>query len=253
MTRTLQVALNGDSAHPTMPRTPSEIAADAAACVAAGANLLHLHAFDDDGVESLAERPVRAAIEAVRRSCPGVPISMTTFAGIEPDPRRRLAAVESWSVLPELIPANQGEPGILELTEVMAARGVGVEACVFTVAEAEELVRRGGVARFRRVVVEPMESDPDEACAHAAAMDEVLRAAGLSVERVHHGVGAASWPVLRQAAASGHGVRTGIEDVGTLPDGSDADGNVALVRAAAAILRATRDGGPGGHGAACGS
>ncbi|MCS5497952.1 3-keto-5-aminohexanoate cleavage protein [Cnuibacter physcomitrellae] len=53
----LQIALNGDSTHPAMPRTADEIARDAAECVAAGATLLHLHAFDDDGRESL--EPVR--------------------------------------------------------------------------------------------------------------------------------------------------------------------------------------------------
>ena len=90
---------------------------------------------------------------------------------------------------------------------------------MFTVADAELLVRRGGVHRFRRVVVEPMEPDPAQACAHAIAMEEVLRTAGTGIEQLHHGMGTASWPVLRQAAARGHGVRTGIEDVGTLPDG----------------------------------
>lgn len=64
--RTLQVALNGDSSHPAMPRAAAEIASDAAACVTAGANLPHLHAFDDDGEETLVERPVARAIEAVR-------------------------------------------------------------------------------------------------------------------------------------------------------------------------------------------
>jgi uncharacterized protein (DUF849 family) len=236
MTRTFQVALNGDSEHPAMPRTPGEIAADAAACVAAGANLLHLHAFDDDGVETLAEGPVTEAIKAVRLRCPGVPISMTTFAQIEPDPHRRLRTIESWTELPDLIPANQGEDGIVELIDLVAARGVGVEACVFDVADAEVLVRRGGVERFRRVVVEPMESDPSDACEHAVAMEEILRDAGLVVAQVHHGMGTASWPVLRQAVARGHGIRTGIEDVDTLPDGTAAGSNLALVRAAAAIL-----------------
>ncbi|MEU6700965.1 3-keto-5-aminohexanoate cleavage protein [Pseudonocardia sp. NPDC046786] len=125
------MARNGDAAHPAMPRTPDEIAA--AACVAAGADLLHLHAFDDDGVETPAEGPVTAAIRAVR--------------------------------------------------------GVGVEACVLTVADAELLVRRGVVHRFRRVVVEPMESDPAQACAHAIAMEQVLRAAGIGIEQLHHGMG----------------------------------------------------------------
>lgn len=38
--RVLQVALNGDSDHPAMPRTTDEIAADAAGCVAAARGFL---------------------------------------------------------------------------------------------------------------------------------------------------------------------------------------------------------------------
>lgn len=112
----LQVALNGDTDHPAMPRTAEEIAEDAAACVAAGATLLHLHAFDDDGQESLAAGPVGRMLRAVRRTCPGIPLNVTTFAEIVPDPRQRLRLIEGWTELPDLIAANQGEAGIDEVT-----------------------------------------------------------------------------------------------------------------------------------------
>ncbi|MDD7922307.1 3-keto-5-aminohexanoate cleavage protein [Actinomycetospora chibensis] len=148
--------MNGDSDHPAMPRTPGETAADAAACVAAGATLLHLHAFGDDGAETLSEREVGRAIQAVRRACPGVPISMTTFAQIEPDPAKRLATVSSWAELPDLVPANQGEDGVVELTDLLLARGVGVEACVFTVAEAEGLLGRGRGHRHPGAAPDPV-------------------------------------------------------------------------------------------------
>jgi uncharacterized protein (DUF849 family) len=234
-TRTLQVALNGDSTHPAMPRSPHQIAVDAAECVAAGATLLHLHAFDDDGQETLAEAEVSRTIRAVRAQCPGIPISMTTFAQIEPDPGRRLETITRWSELPELVPANQGEEGIDELTDLLLARGVGVEACVFTSADAGKLLRRGGVDRFRRIVVEPIESDPSIACAHALEIEEMLLHARVALEQVHHGVGRSSWPVLRQAALRGHGVRTGLEDVSELPDGRLAASTVDLVQAAVAL------------------
>jgi uncharacterized protein (DUF849 family) len=236
--RTVQVALNGDSSHPAMPRTPDEIAADAASCVGAGATLLHLHAFDDDGVETLEERGVERTIRAVRDRCPGVPISMTTFAQIEPDPHRRLATVAAWTTLPELVPANQGEEGIVELTELLLARGVGVEACVFTVVDAELLLRRGAVDRFARVVVEPMDAVPVAACERASEIEDVLRRGGVRLEQVHHGTGTSSWPVLRQAVQRGHGIRTGLEDTVQLPDGTTTPGNVDLVRAATAIATA---------------
>ncbi|WP_344203473.1 3-keto-5-aminohexanoate cleavage protein, partial [Aeromicrobium alkaliterrae] len=126
--------------------------------------------------------------------------------------------------------------GIVELTELLASRGVGAEACLFTVDDAELLVRRGEVERYRRIVVEPMEADPAAGCEHALAMEAVLLRAEIRLEQVHHGMGPASWPVLRQAVTRGHGIRTGLEDVADLPDGGPADGNLALVRAAAELL-----------------
>ncbi|MHA6616640.1 3-keto-5-aminohexanoate cleavage protein [Pseudonocardia sp. DLS-67] len=234
--RTLQAALNGDSAHPAMPRTPDEIAADAAACVAAGATTLHLHAFDDEGAESLDEGPVTRALRAVRARCPGIPISLTTFAEIQPDRRLRYQAVSSWTDLPDLIPANQGEEGIDELSELLARRGVGIEACLLSVADAEKLAARGSGTAFVRVAVEPLVEDPDDALAQAAAMESVVAAAGITLEQVHHGIGMATWAVCRRAAERGHGIRTGIEDTGYLPDGRPAPDNAALVTAAARIL-----------------
>ena len=49
----LQAALNGDRIHPAAPRTPIAIAAAARAAVEAGAQSVHVHAFDDAGRETL--------------------------------------------------------------------------------------------------------------------------------------------------------------------------------------------------------
>ena len=157
---------------------------------------------------------------------------MSTFAEIEPDPHQRLATIAAWQELPDLIPANQGEDGIVELSELLASRGVGIEACVLSVADAEAFVRRGSFARFERVVVEALDPDPGQALADLSDMEAVLARAGVDLEQVQHGFAGGSWPLLRRAAERGHGVRTGIEDVDTLPDG-----HAALVRAAADIVR----------------
>ncbi|MFD4700026.1 3-keto-5-aminohexanoate cleavage protein [Streptomyces niveus] len=234
--RTLQVALNGASSNPAMPRTAEETAADAAACVEAGANLLHLHAFDDNGEETLAEGPVARAIHAVRTRCPDVPISMTTFAQIEPDPTRRLDLISSWTTLPDLIPANQGETGIVELSALLARRGVGVEACLLSIADAEIFVQRNTPQLFRRVVIEALDADSSLALANASAMEAIVARAGISLEQLHHGYGIATWDVCRRAAARGHGIRVGIEDTDLLPDGRPATGNVELVQAARNLL-----------------
>ena len=218
-----------------MPRTPDETAVDAAACVAAGATMLHLHAFDADGRETLDEGPVTRTLRAVRARCPGVPITMTTFAAIEPDPARRFATFAAWSELPDLVPANQGEARIVELAALLADRGVGIEACLLSVQDAETFVARGEWQLFERVVIEALDPDPADALAHAAAMEQAVTDAGVSLEQVHHGVGSATWDVCRRAAARGHGIRTGIEDTHVLPDGRFARGNVDLVAAASAL------------------
>lgn len=234
--RVLQVALNGDSDHPAMPRTPDEVAADATACVAAGANLIHAHAFDDDGRETLHGDAVARLLRALRAAVPGVGVNLTTFAALEPDPRARLRTVAAWTDLPDLVAANQGEDGIDELSALLAGRGVRVEACALSVQDAHLLVRRGRTDRFERVHLESMLLDPDDAVAEVAEMEAVLAAAGVDLPQVHHGTGIATWAVLRRAVARGHGLRVGVEDTHRHEDGRATDGNPDLVRAAASLL-----------------
>jgi uncharacterized protein (DUF849 family) len=232
----LEAALNGSREHPAVPRTPAQLARDAKACVKAGARVLHIHAFEA-GAQTLAPGPCAAAVQAVHLACPGIPVSLTTFAEIEPDPRRRLRMIRSWSVLPELVTANQGEEGIVELSEYLIGRGVGIEAGILTVEDAQAFVRTGLADRCVRVLFEPLDADPAKAVAHADAMERTLSDAGISLERVFHGDGMASWAVNRRGLQHGHGIRTGLEDTHLLPDGSVARDNESLVKAASDLAK----------------
>jgi uncharacterized protein (DUF849 family) len=232
----LEVALNGSRDHPHVPRSPRELAAEARASVDAGAQILHLHPYDATGRETLAAEPCAAALRAVRAACPGIPISLSTSAAIEPDPTRRLELVSGWMELPELVTANQGEPGIAELCAHLVARGVGIEAGLLSLADAEAFVRSGLARSCVRVLIEPLDADPQEATAHAAAMEELITGAGIPLPQVHHGDGLACWAVNERALRRGHGMRTGLEDAPFLPDGQPAPGNAALVRAAVALM-----------------
>ena len=232
----LHAALNGDRAHPAAPRTPEELAAEARAAVGAGAATLHLHPYDDDGLQTLAAEPCAAALHAVRAACPGIPISLSTSEGIEPDTERRLALVAAWTALPDLVTANQGEAGILELCELLVARGIGIEAGLLSLDDAHAFVAAGIAPRCVRAMIEPLDPDPGDAVAHAEAMEQALASGGVRLEQVHHGDGIASWAVNRRALQRGHGIRTGLEDTPVLPDGRIAVGNGELVAAAAALL-----------------
>lgn len=132
--------------------------------------------------------------------------------------------------------ANQGEEGIVALCEQLLARGVGIEAGLLSVADAEAFVETALPARCARAMVEPLGEDEAQAVAEAAEIEGVLALSAITLPQVHHGDGLASWAVNRRAIPLGHGIRTGLEDTPYLPDGTIATGNADLVAAAAALL-----------------
>ena len=200
---------------------PDELAAEARASVDAGARVLHLHPYDADGLQTLAAEPCAAAIRAVRAVCPGIPISLSTSAEIEPDPARRRSLVAAWTELPELVTANQGEEGIAELCDVLLERGIGIEAGLLVAHRRGDLRRRRACPdHCVRAMVEPLGEDPTPRSPKREAIETVLTEARIPLEQVHHGDGLASWAVNRRGAARGHGIRTGLEDTPVLPDGS---------------------------------
>ena len=234
----LQAALNGDRIHPAAPRTPASLAEAARAAVDAGAQSVHVHAFDDRGRETLDGDACAKVLRAIRAICPGTPISLTTSATIVRDPEERFRMVEAWEEMPDLVTANQGEPGIVALCESLLSRGVGIEAGLLSSEDARKFVRSGLADRCRRILIEPLDADPETATQHAALMESIVTSAGIEVEQVHHGYDIACWAVNRRGLDRGHGIRTGLEDVTLLPDGKPARDNADLVAAAARLIHA---------------
>jgi uncharacterized protein (DUF849 family) len=198
--------------------------------------VLHLHPYDDRRRQTFEAAHCSAALRAVRAVCPGIPISLSTSAAIEGNMQRRYTQIAGWTDLPDLVTANQGEPGILDLCKLLIGRGVGIEAGLLSPTDAEKFVASGIAPRCVRVLIEPLDAEPDVAVANAEAMERTLTDAGITLEQVHHGDGIASWAVNRRAVERGHGIRTGLEDTPVLPDGRVASGNGELVAAAAALL-----------------
>jgi uncharacterized protein (DUF849 family) len=234
----LQAALNGDRIHPAAPRNATAIAEAARAAVEAGAHSVHVHAFDDTGRETLDGAACGNVLRAIRTLCPETPISLTTSAAIVRDPRERFRTVEAWEEMPDLVTANQGESGILELCELLLSRGVGIEAGLLSTEDARAFVHSGLAGRCRRILIEPLDADPHTAVQHAAKMEDIVVSAGIRLEQIHHGYGIACWAVNRRGLDRGHGIRTGLEDITLLPDGKPARDNADLVAAAAHLIRA---------------
>jgi len=233
----VQAALNGARTrtdHPGVPVSLTEIASDAAACVAAGITEVHLHPRAEDGSERLDAETVdknAAAVQAL-----GVPVGVTTAAWIEPDPAQRLALIKGWHE-PDYASVNLGEPGALEIAEALLHNGIGVEAGVWTVEDARLLAASDLKHEILRVLVEPIRTGGvDEALALAARIYVALDEGEVGVPRLQHGEGRATWPVMRDAVRRGCLIRVGFEDTLHLPDGRLAGSNVELVRAALEIV-----------------
>jgi uncharacterized protein (DUF849 family) len=244
----LQACLNGPRAaaeHPAVPITPAQLAVEAVAAVAAGADGLHLHPRSGSGGESLAGEAVAAALTAVRDALRAadagpVDVGVTTAAWAAPDagadPGVRHAAVAGWPVWPDSASVNWHEDGAEALAALLIGHGVGVEAGLWTVRAATAYLTSPLRPRVRRILVEATDDDPEASIATAASIVSLLRRAGVRVPLLVHGENAGAWPVLRWAAVRGFTVRVGLEDVLTLPDGGPAPDNAGLVACARRLV-----------------
>jgi uncharacterized protein (DUF849 family) len=229
----LQAALNGDRTkgdHAAVPVSIEQLARDAEACVGAGARAIHLHPRDRHGRESLAADVVDEVVVRVREAA-GVPVGVTTGAWIEPDVARRLELARSWRA-PDYTSVNLSEPGADELMAALVETGIGIEASVGSVEDAERLAASGLAGRLTRVLVEPVEVPAADAVRVVDAIHGALDRLGIAAPRLQHGDGEAAWVLIADAVARGLDTRVGLEDTLHGPDGRPAPGNEALVRAA---------------------
>jgi uncharacterized protein (DUF849 family) len=238
----IQACLNGGATrveHPAVPLTPAELAADARAVAAAGAEAIHLHPRDPSGAQTLVAEHVLAAVAAVRAAT-GLPVGVTTgIWAVDGDAGRRMSLVADWTGpdRPDYTSVNMNEPGTDALADLLTSLGIEIEAGVWTVEDARLLGASTFGNRILRVLLEPVDRSPAGAVATAATAAAELARLGIAARQVHHGYGLATWDVLRAAVAMGADVRVGLEDTTVLPDGLVAAGNGELVAAAVRLVR----------------
>jgi uncharacterized protein (DUF849 family) len=236
----IKACLNGartPDEHPAIPVTPDQLAAEAQRAVAAGAGALHVHPRAADGTQTLDPTACDAAMLAIRHACPGVPVGLSTASFIEPDGARRLELIATWTDRPDFASANFREEGVLELCDLLHRLGIGIEAGISTVADAEALIASGWARHLVRVLVEPLDPEPVDAVAEAERVSTVLDRTDIDVRRLYHGFDAATWPVIEFGLDGGWDVRVGLEDTLQLPDGAAPSGNAELVAAVVGIAR----------------
>lgn len=235
----IQAALNGNrrlGSHPRLPLAPAELAEAAVSAAAAGAAMVHVHPRDGRGMETLEPDAVSAAVRAIREQAPALEVSVTTRDGIAATIHEKLGLVHSWPGPalggPHCASVNWHEDGASEVARILLAKGIGVEAGIWTPQAATRFVATHWPWQVERILVEALPGISPGSNG-AWAVERILAALGmLPAQVLVHGEGTWTWPVLRWARTAGYAVRIGLEDTLLLPDGREAHDNADLVRAA---------------------
>jgi len=236
----IEVSLNGGrtrAEHPHVPCSPQEMAAAAKEAVAAGAGAAHFHVRAADGRESVDADDVARAVLAVRAAIPRTPFGVSTGLWMVRDARERHEKVAAWKTFPDFASVNFNEEGGVALAELLLSKGMGVEAGMGSVLATEKFLESGLAARCRWVLLEPEQQEMTAALAVVEKIEALLQRAGIAVPIILHGLNRTAWDFIEVAAKRGYDTRIGLEDVLTLPDGSQAKANGELV--AEAVKRAS--------------
>lgn len=224
------------------------LADDVLAVSALGVGAVHLHVKDADGVDTFGASELAEVLTAIRHIAAALPVGVTTGAWALREPAERVSAIRRWTALPDFASVNWHEEGADEVASALLARGVGVEAGLWRETAIDAWLASPYRDRCLRVLIElPDGLDESQTQAEADRRLRRLRAGvvGRAAERLPvllHGEGSSCWPALTFAARTRLDTRIGLEDTLTLPDGSPAPSNAALVAEARAVIDTVRAG-----------
>jgi uncharacterized protein (DUF849 family) len=234
----VQACINGArplTYHWRLPITIEAMVRDSLACIAAGAAELHIHARDDQGCERLTA--VDSMVGAVRAACPGTFVGISTGAWIENDEDQTRAAIAAWNERPDYASVNLSERDAPAVMDLLRIRGVGIEAGLATVDDAERFVAMPDASRVLRILIEIGEQQLPEAYRIAEGIAATLDNAGIRRPILLHGSDQTVWPMVELARERRWSTRVGLEDGKHLPNAEETPDNASLVAAAVAIFR----------------
>ncbi|MRU15794.1 3-keto-5-aminohexanoate cleavage protein [Roseovarius sp. A21] len=146
----LMVAPNGarrmKADHPALPITLPEIVETARACAREGADGLHLHLRDTEGLHTLDAGLYREALTELRAAVPGMALQITTeAAGHYAAPHQRRVALESGAglvsvALREMV-KDTPDVTATDFYAECAARGIAVQHIMYDATEFDLLAR----------------------------------------------------------------------------------------------------------------
>ena len=236
----VQASLNGardTGFHPNLPIRVEQIVESALAVIRAGANELHLHVRDIWADESLEPEAVNLIVGELRNAPPGTLIGISTGGWIENDDVRRLEFIDAWRNLPDHASVNFEETNAVDVGLALHRRGIGIEAGLSSIDDADKLIESPLAPLILRVLVEPDLQDSDRAMAVAKGIMDRLSDSPHRKPILLHGINETAWPFIREAFRTRCSTRIGFEDTKFLPDGTEARSNAELIAAALEMKR----------------
>jgi uncharacterized protein (DUF849 family) len=127
---------------------------------------------------------------------------------------------------------NLNEADCGAVIEHLEKRSVGIEAGIWTAADAARCLELNLTTRALRLLFEINQQDKTKALSELAAIEKRLGESARLKSALLHGYDASVWTFVETAFARGYSTRVGLEDGRELPDGRLASSNAALVAAA---------------------
>ena len=237
--------------HPRLPISPTEIAAEAEACVAAGASMIHLHVRDSEGRHSLNAAIYGDATAAVRRALgDAIVVQMTTEAvGIYTADEQidAVQAVQPEAVsiaIREIVPDTASEDRAAAFFAGLAERRVLAQFILYTPEEIGAyagLCERGVIPDADHTILFVLgryAADQRSSPTDLLPFVERYMASGITVPWMVCAFGEREAECMATAISLGGHARVGFENNQLLPDGSVAQSNVDAIESAAAVARA---------------
>jgi len=235
--------------HPALPTTVAELARDAAACLEAGAAMIHAHIRDAGGRHLLDAETYRRAIDAIRMSVGDrLVIQITSESVGQYDPATQMAVVravrpEAVSLaLRELAPDASGEAALAGFLRWLRQERISPQIILYS---PDDALRLAGMQQRGLI---PWASIPvlyvlgSYAGARDSTPADLLPFLAPPMPAFAHWMvcafGRQEAACLTAAASRGGHVRVGFENNLHLPDGSVAPDNATLVRTVVCCLQA---------------
>ncbi len=235
--------------NPTLPITPEEQAKAAAACVKAGAAVIHLHVRDEQGKPTQSLDRFRASIEAIRAACDPAPIiQVSTGGAVGEAMEKRVAPIVH--LKPEMASLNIASMNFGDdvfLNYPNDVRALAARMRELKVMPEVEVYDAGHIEIARKLLKDGLLSHPIHyqfVLGVPGGLSGDLRNLSFMIDSIDPedtwavaGIGRFELPCATVAVVSGGNVRVGYEDNVYYHKGVLAESNAQLVERVARIAR----------------